>query len=160
MSKSATADSRWPFILQGPRFALAPQDDGASALASRPLQRLDRDLAELDHASAVLQRERPFLEQAVLGVHGLLPVEHQDQMPSLGGDLVSVPLAAGLGHRDHLDEFDDRAGAVGRILALVEDVRLVAGLVGGLLGIAAAEEDAAVGVVAGPELYVKLEVLV
>src|SRR5688572_11952391 len=35
------------------------------------LQRLDRNLSELDHARAVLQRERPFGEQAVVELRGL-----------------------------------------------------------------------------------------
>jgi hypothetical protein len=54
----------------------------------------------------------------------------------------------------------DPAGAVGRVLALVEDVDLVAGPVGDVRGFLAADEDAAVGVVARPELDVDLEVLV
>jgi hypothetical protein len=52
------------------------------------------------------------------------------------------------------------AGAVARVLALVEDVDLVAGPVGDLRGFLAADEDAAVGIVARPELDVYLEVLV
>ena len=68
------------------------------------------------------------------GVRGLLAVEHDGDLPSLGGDLEGVPFAAGLGHRVHLDEIDDAAGAVGRVLALVEDVDLVAGPVGDLGG--------------------------
>jgi hypothetical protein len=41
----------------------------------RRLQGLDGDLAELDHARAVLQRERSFGEQAVVELYGLLAVE-------------------------------------------------------------------------------------
>jgi len=55
---------------------------------------------------------------------------------------------------------DDGAGAVARVGARVEDVALVAGLGSGLVGVLAADEDAAVGIVADPELGVDLEVLV
>jgi hypothetical protein len=55
---------------------------------------------------------------------------------------------------------DDGAGAVARIGPRVVDVALVAGLGARLLGILAADKDAAVGVVADPELGVDLEVLV
>ena len=126
----------------------------------RSLQRLDGHLAELHHARAILQRERSFLEHPVAQVDGFLAVEHDGNLPTLGGDLERVPLAAGLRHRIDLGEIDDRAGAVGRILALVEDVHLVAALGAELLRIGTADEDAAVGVVARPELGVDLEVLV
>jgi hypothetical protein len=49
---------------------------------------------------------------------------------------------------------DDGAGAVARVGPRVEDVALVAGLGSGLLGVLAADEDAAVGIVADPELGV------
>src|SRR5262245_65404743 len=98
-------------------------------------ERLDRDLAELDHAGAVLQREVPFLEHAVADVDGLLPVERYGKMPPVGGDFEGVPLAGGLGHRINLGEIDDRASAVGRVRALVEDVHLVTGLGADGLGI-------------------------
>src|SRR5262245_27422478 len=124
------------------------------------LQRLDRNLAELDGARAVLQREMPLLEHAVADVDGLLPVERHDEMPALGGDLVSVPLARVLGHRVDLGEIDDRTGAVARIGALVEDVDLVAGPGADGGGILASNEDAAVGLLVRPELGVDLEVLV
>ena len=124
------------------------------------LQRLDGDLAELDYARAVLQRERPFGEQAVVKLHGLLTVEDHSDLPSLSGDFVGVPFAAGLGHRVHLGEMDDPTGAVGRVRALVENVHLIARPVGDGRGILATQEDAAVGVVACPELDVHLEVLV
>ena len=91
------------------------------------LEWLDRNLAEFDYARAVLQREVPLLEHSVPDVDGFLPVEHHDEMPPIGGDLESVPLAGGLGHRVHFGEIDDRAGAVARVGALVEDVDLVAG---------------------------------
>ena len=133
---------------------------GCRRISTGRLQRLDGDLAELDHARAVLQRERPFGEQAVVELGGFLAVEDYGDLPSLGGDFVGVPFAARLGHRVHLDEMDDPAGAVGRVLALVENVHLIAGPVGDGRGILAAKEDAAVGVVARPELDVHLEVLV
>src|SRR5262245_4156487 len=102
----------------------------------------------------------PLLEHAVADVDGLLPVEHHDKMPAIGGDLERVPLAGGLGHRVDLGEIDDRAGAVARVGALVEDVDLVAapGADGG--GVLASNEDAAVGLLIRPELGVDLEVLV
>ena len=108
----------------------------------------------------MLQRERPFGEQAVVELRGLLAVEDHGDLPSLGGDFEGVPFAARFGHRVHLDEMDDPAGAVGRVRALVENVHLIAGPVGDCRGILAANEDAAVGIVARPELDVHLEVLV
>src|SRR5687767_614927 len=115
-------------------------------LADRgPLQRLDRHLAELHHALAVLQRERALLEHAVAHGDGLLTVERHGDMAALGSDLECVPLAPGLRHWVHLGEIDDRAGAVGRVFALIVDVDLVAGLGADALRIGAANEDAAVG---------------
>jgi hypothetical protein len=55
---------------------------------------------------------------------------------------------------------DDGAGAVARIGPRVEDVALVAGLGSRFLGVLAADEDAAVGIIADPELGVDLEVFV
>src|SRR5262249_44801443 len=55
---------------------------------------------------------------------------------------------------------DDRTGAVARVRAGVEDVDLVGVLAGDLVGVGAADEDAAVGVVADPELGADLEVAV
>ena len=124
-----------------------------------PLQRLDRDLAEFDHAVSVgdfgPSANRPLWSSA-----GFSAVEDDGDLPSLGGDLEGVPFAAGLGHRVHLGEVHDPARAIGRVLALVEDVHLIAGPVGDLGGLLAAKEDAAVGVVACPELGVDLGVLV
>ena len=124
------------------------------------LQRLDRDLTELHHPPAMLQGDRSGGKQAIPIVDSLLPVEHHDKMPSLGGDLVRVPLAAGLGHGIHLDKIDDPTRAVGRVLALVVDVDLVTSPSADGLRIAAANKDPAVGVVARPKLNVELEVLV
>src|SRR5207253_4616035 len=94
--------------------------------SKRRLQRLDRDLAELYHAVATLQREVAFLEEAVVGLGGLGAVEREHQIPLVGGDLHGVPLAGGLELRIGLGEIDDRAGAVGRIGTRVEDVEFVA----------------------------------
>src|SRR5262249_59051955 len=69
-----------------------------------------------------------------------------------------VPLAGGLRHRRHLGDVDDRAGAVARVGALVEDVDLVAGLRADLFRIGAADEDAAVGVGIDPELGADFEI--
>src|SRR5262245_7822982 len=102
----------------------------------------------------------PLLEHAVADVDGLLPVERHDEMPAIGGDLERVPLAGGLGHRVDLGEVDDRAGAVARVGALVEDVDLVAGPGADGGGILASNEDAAVGLLVRPELGIDLEVLV
>ena len=38
-----------------------------------------------------------LLKQAVVKLHRLLAVEHHRNLPTLGGDLEGVPLAAGLG---------------------------------------------------------------
>jgi hypothetical protein len=132
----------------------------ASISPGHALQRLDRDLAEFDGARAVLQREMPLLEHAVAHVDGLLPVEHHDEMPAIGRDLESIPLAGGLGHRVDLGEIHDRAGAVARVGALVVDVDLVAGPGADGRGVLASNEDAAVGRLVRPELGVDLEVLV
>jgi len=48
------------------------KDGDAAYSGSRPLQRLDCHLTELDHARAVLQREWPFGEQAVAEFRRLL----------------------------------------------------------------------------------------
>src|SRR5262249_977827 len=73
--------------------------------------------------------------------------------------LHGAPFAARLGHRVDLGVIDDGAGAVARVGPRVEDIALVAGLGSGFLGVLAADEDAAVGIVADPELGVNLEVL-
>jgi hypothetical protein len=46
-----------------------------SKLRGCGLERLDRHLTPLDYPVAMLQRERPFSEQAVVKFHSLLPVE-------------------------------------------------------------------------------------
>src|SRR3977135_4606687 len=92
----------------------------------RLLQRLDLHLAELDHAGAVLQRDGAFRVVGVVGaVDRLGAVERDVEARSLGGDLVDVPLAAGLQRGRRLGGVDNRAGAVARVGTLVEDVRLV-----------------------------------
>src|SRR6266851_5274716 len=96
---------------------------------------------------------------AVLGaVDGADAVERDGEFRTFGDDLVDVPLPAGLRHRRHLGHVDDRAGAVARVGALVEDVDLVAVLGGDLFGIGAANEDAAVGVGIDPELGPDFEI--
>src|SRR5215217_5583572 len=124
------------------------------------LQRLDGDLAELDHALAELQRQGSFAVHAAADARGFLAVERDGKVAALGRNLHRAPLATGLGHGVDLGVIDDGAGAVARIGPRVVDVALVSGLGSGLLGILAADEDAAVGIVAGPELGVDLEVLV
>ena len=79
-------------------------------------------------------------------------------MVALERDLVDVPLAARLGHRLDRRDVNDGARAVGRVLALVEDIRLIAGPVGDLGRIRTAHVDAAVRVVAHPEFDPELEV--
>lgn len=64
------------------------------------------------------------------------------------GDQEGVPLAAGfIGQGDrHLGEIDDGAHAITRVGARVPDVHLI-GIVGpNLVGVGAADEDAAVGI--------------
>ena len=107
----------------------------------------------------MLQRDRTFGEKTVVEFRGLVAVEHCGDVPPLDGDLVSIPFAAGLGHRMHFDEIDDRACPVSRVRPLIVDIRLVTCPGADGLGIATAHEDAAVGVVARPELDIKLEVL-
>src|SRR3954452_9497124 len=81
-------------------------------------------------------------------------------MRALGRDLISVPLARRLRHRIYLADVDDRAGAIGWIRPLVEDIDLVADFgIDGLVGIAA-DEDAAIGFLVRPELSPDLKVLV
>src|SRR5476649_416432 len=125
------------------------------------LERPDLDLAELHHARAVLERDRPGGEQAVIGdIDRLLAVQDDHEVVALRGDLVGVPLARGLGHRNDGGNVDDGAGAVLGIGTLVENVDLVAQRRVDLRGVLAADEDAAVHVLVGPELGVDLEVLV
>ena len=81
-------------------------------------------------------------------------------MRPLRRDLIGVPFAAGLRHRFNLGDVDDRPGAVARVRPLVEDVDLVAGLGADALRLLAADEDAAIGVVADPELSLDLKILV
>src|SRR5438552_11021928 len=106
----------------------------STATASRPrtgwrcssaLQRLDLHLAPLDGAArsvvravAELQRKRPAGEAALGDVDGALAVQVDHQPRAFGGDDISVPLAAGFGHRCDLGVIDDRAGAVAGLVAL------------------------------------------
>src|SRR5476649_2569442 len=125
------------------------------------LERPDLHLAELQRARSILQADVAGGREAVVGdVDRLLAVQDDHEMVALRGDLVGVPLARGLGHRDHLGDVDDGARAVARVGTLVEDVDLVAQRRVDLRRILAADEDAAVHVLVGPEFGVDLEVLV
>src|SRR5438132_3266230 len=144
-----------------PALPLPPGETEASKqLARSQLQRLDSDLAELDHALAELQREWSFGVQAAADARGLLAVEHDGKVAALGRNLHGAPLATGLGHRVDLGVIDDGASAIARVGPRVEDVTLVAGLGSGLFEVLAADKDAAVGIVADPELGVDLEIFV
>ena len=94
-------------------------------------------------------------------IDGLDAVQPDHELRPPGGDLLRVPAATRprcrLGDGGDLD---DRPGRVGLVGTLVEDVRLVASLVGELPRILAPEVDAAVGVVAGPELGPQVEVAI
>ena len=137
-----------------------PQEERQASSSRSQLQRLDSDLAELDHALAELQRHWSFGMRAAADARGLLAVEHDGKVAALGRNLHGAPLATGLRHRVDLGVIDDSAGAVARVGPRVEDVALVAGLGAGFLGVLAADEDATVGIVADPELGVDLEVFV
>jgi hypothetical protein len=115
-------------------------------------------LAELDRAFLAvgawraLQRERAALVLAVLDIDRLGAVENDGQLRSLRGDLEGVPFAGRFRHRIDLGDVDNPSGAIARVGALVEDVHLV-GIVGrDFLRIGTADEDAAIGLVVGPEL--------
>src|SRR5262249_26684266 len=137
-----------------------PQEERQASSSRSQLQRLDSDLAELDHALAELQRHWSFGMRPAADARGFLAVEHDGKIAALGRNLHRAPLATGLRHRVDLGVIDDGAGAVARVGARVEDVALVAGFGAGLVGVLATDEDAAVGIVADPELSVDLEVFV
>src|SRR5262249_5233945 len=141
------------------RRRTSPPSQSFNARASGS-ERLHRHLAKLDRARAVLQSERPFLEDAGANLGGLLAIEHHGEIAAAGGDLIGVPLAGRLRHRIDLGEIDDCAGAVARIRSLVEYVHLIAGARADHLGIDAVYEDAAVGFLVGPELGIDHVVLV
>ena len=118
-------------------------------------------LAELDHAGTVLKRERsPGIVLAVLDISGLLAVEHDDEMRALRGDLVGIPFARRFRHRINLGNVDDRTGAIARVRPLVEDVDLIADLGVDLVPDVTADENAAIGLLVGPELRLDLKILV
>src|SRR5688572_5612807 len=100
----------------------------------------DLHVAELHRSGAVLQRDRTARERLVLDLHRLRSVENDGQLRAARADLVGVPFAAGIDHRHRLRDVHDAAGAVCGVGPLVEDVHLVAALVGDLLGIGAAHE--------------------
>ena len=138
------------------RINRAPESD----VTFQPLQRFDRDLAELHHAGAPLQCEVPVFEHTVVELRSLLPVEHHGDLSALGGDLESVPFASRFRHWIHLGEIDDQASAVRRIRARVEYIDLVAFLGADRFRVLAAHENAAVGFLIRPELGVDHVVLV
>src|SRR5262245_55353280 len=130
------------------------------------LQRPDLHYAPLDGAAGVLvtvaklQGERSLGELAVIDIDSLDSIQHDDQLPALGRDLIGIPFAASLGHRRYLGEIDDGSGTIIRLWPLVIDIHLVGALRADVFGIGNANENAAVGGVIGPELGSDLEVLV
>src|SRR6185312_12579891 len=92
--------------------------DGEQAAA---LQRLDLNLAEFDRSRAMLQGDRALVEHSVPQFGRLVSVEHDRDVASLRRDLESIPFAAGFRHLIDLDVACNRACAVARIGALVED---------------------------------------
>ncbi len=128
---------------------------------SRLSERLDLHLAELDDARSVLQCDPSLRMLGILGaVDGSGAVERHGELRTLGDDLVGIPFVGGLEHGRRLGHVDDRAGAVARVGALVEDVHFVGVLRGDLGRVGAANEDAAVGFGVDPELGADLEILV
>src|SRR5688572_2551517 len=140
-----------------------------SRLMSFPLlQWTNLDFTELDGAAgcaarrqiAELQRDRSARELHIADLGGLGAVQHHRHGGTLRRDVEDVPLAASLHRLQDLAAMHDAAGGVGLVGPLVEDVGLVAGLVGQVLGLRAAHVDAAVRIVGGPELDAQLEILV
>src|SRR5262245_26873500 len=131
---------------------------GQSAVAA--LQRFDFHFAEFDRTGSVLQHDRTFVEHAIAQLCRCLAIEHNRDVPAIGGDFIGVPLAAGFRHWIDLDIARDRTCAIAWVGALVENICFVARPVGDLLGIEAAEVYAAVGIVAWKELDAHDEILV
>ena len=67
----------------------------SSSGAFSALQLVDLQLAEFDHAGAVLERERPAQMFAVLHVGGFLTVQHDNKMRTLCRDFIEIPFAGG-----------------------------------------------------------------
>jgi len=114
----------------------------------RYLQRSDLHPAPLDGPSGVLKPKRPFGELAVPDVDSDDPVKNDGQFRSPGLDLEGVPLAAGFiddGDR-YLGDIDNGPRAITGVGARVPDVYLIGIGGGNLAGVAAADEDAAVGI--------------
>src|SRR5665213_667555 len=139
---------------------LTPKRKGATPR----LERLDFHFTKFDQAlvaldalvvlepQAVLQRDPPRGEFGVLRpIDGLLSVERHGECRALRGDLIDVPLAGGLRHRIDLADIDDGAGAVGRIGTGIPDVHLIGRGAADLVGIGAANENAAIGFAVDPE---------
>src|SRR5262245_6793299 len=97
---------------------------------------------------------------AVLNVGRDDTIQRDGQLRAPGVDLVDVPLAAGLGHGVHHRDVDNATRAIARVGARVPDVHLVGADGAYLVGIAGADEDAAVGIAFAVELRIDVEVLV
>src|SRR5437763_2309542 len=91
----------------------SPGEDGRALVSDGSLQRLYLHLTELHHTGAVLQGDRAARVFCILYIGCLLSVEHDDQMRTLCGDFIRIPLAGGLRHRIDLGDIDDRARTVG-----------------------------------------------
>ena len=77
------------------------------------------------------------------------------------GEQVNIPFTTGLGPGlSDWRDVDDAAGAVGRIGALIKDICFVAISVIDCGWVLAAHEDAAVGIIAGPEFYAQREIAI
>src|SRR5581483_5615336 len=127
--------------------------------ADHRLERLDLDFPELDRSGAVLEHDRSFVEHTVTKLCRRLPVEHDRYVATIRRDFIRVPFAAGLRHWTYFHVAGDSAGAVARVLSLIEYVGLVAGPVCNLFWIEATEINPAVCVVAWPEFDADDEVL-
>src|SRR5688572_8680461 len=104
----------------------------ASALAQVDLQAPYLDAPESHGAGHVLQRDRSARELVILGLCRERAIQSHRQLRPLGGDFVGVPLAAGIDDGEWFGDVDDGTRAARLIGTLVEDVGLVAGLVGDL----------------------------
>src|SRR5258708_14438419 len=125
----------------------------------RGLQRPDLHLAPLDAATggilgavAELQGKRSLRVLPVPNVDCLDSVQHDSELRALGGDLVGVPLAAGLRPGRDFGHVYDRSGAIPRLRTLVGDVHFLAGDGPDLDPSAAPPQNAAVLPVFRPEL--------
>src|SRR5512139_3094261 len=83
------------------------------------LKRFYLNLAEFDRASAVLQRDWPFIEHAVAQLCRHLAIENDSNVAAVRRYFVCIPFAGGFWHRINFDVSGDRTGAVTWIRALV-----------------------------------------